>query len=55
MYKTQYKSGSAYATWTTAGTYNSEAEAISSALRKKLQGAVVVRVINKNGAVIYSN
>ena len=55
MYKTQYKSGSAYATWTTAGTYNSEAEAISSALRKKLTGAIVVRVTNKIGAVIYTN
>jgi hypothetical protein len=55
MYKSQYKSGSAYATWTTAGTYNSEAAAISSALRKKLDGAIVVRVISNTGGIIYSN
>lgn len=55
MYKTQYKSRNAYEAWATVGSYGREVEAISSALHKKLKGAVMVRVVNSRGVVIYSN
>jgi hypothetical protein len=55
MFKTQYKSKNAYEAWATVGSYGREVEAISSALHKKLKGAVMVRVVNSKGAVIYSS
>lgn len=55
MFKTQYKSRNAYEAWTNVGSYGREVEAISSALHKKLKGAMMVRVINGKGAVIYSS
>ena len=55
MYKAQYKSKNAYESWSTVGSYGREVEAISSALHKKLSGAVMVRVVNSRGAVIYSS
>ena len=55
MFKAQYKTRSPYEAWSTVGSYGGEVEAISSALQKKLRGAVMVRVINSRGAVIYSN
>lgn len=55
MFKTQYKSRNAYEAWATVGSYGREVEAISSALHKKLKGAVMVRVLNSKGAVIYSS
>jgi hypothetical protein len=55
MYKTQYKTRSPYETWNTLGTYNSEANAISSAMEKKKRGALLVRVIDKCGAVVFVN
>jgi hypothetical protein len=55
MFKTQYKSRNAYEAWATVGSYGREVEAISSALHKKLKGAVMVRVVNSKGAVIYSS
>lgn len=55
MYKAQFKSKSPYESWTTIGTYGSEAPAISAAMAKKNKGAILVRVIDKNGSVIYSN
>jgi hypothetical protein len=55
MYKAQFKSRSPYESWTTIGTYGTESPAIASAMAKKQKGAVMVRVVDKNGAVIYSN
>lgn len=52
MFKTQYKSRNAYEAWATLGSYGREVEAISSALLKKLRGAVLVRVVNSKGALI---
>jgi hypothetical protein len=53
MFTAQYKTRSPYETWNTLGIYNSEANAISSAIHKKKRGALMVRVIDKRGAVIY--
>lgn len=39
----------------TQGTYATEADAINAALSKKLRGALIVRVTNKNGAVVFSS
>jgi hypothetical protein len=47
MFKAQFKSKSPYETWTTIGT--------SAAMARKQKGVIMVRVIDKNGAVIYSN
>jgi hypothetical protein len=54
MYKAQFKSRSPYESWTTLGTYGTENAAISAALSKKNAGAVLVRVTDKNGGVVYS-
>jgi hypothetical protein len=54
MYKAQFKSKSPFESWTTIGTYGTEGPAVSSAMQKKKKGALMVRVIDKNGAVIYS-
>lgn len=54
MYKAQFKSRSPYESWTTLGTYGTESAAISAALSKKNAGAVLVRVTDKNGGVVYS-
>ena len=54
MYKAQYKAKSAYEVWTNIGTYGSESEAINVAMKKKSSGALMVRVIDKNGSVVYS-
>jgi hypothetical protein len=54
MYKAQFKSKSPYESWTTLGTYGTENAAISAALSKKNAGAVLVRVTDKNGGVVYS-
>jgi hypothetical protein len=53
MFTAQYKTRSPYETWNTLGIYNSEANAISSAIHKKKRGALMVRVVDKRGAVIY--
>ena len=55
MYKAQYKRHSPYESWTTIGSYSSEQSAVSAALQYKNKGKLMVRVIDKNGAVIYSN
>ena len=55
MYKAQFKSKSPYESWTTVGTFGTEAQAISAALQKKQRGAVMVRVIDKNNSVVYSS
>ena len=54
MYKAQYKARNAYEVWTGIGTYGSESDAINAAVRKKNTGAFLVRVIDKNGNVVYS-
>ena len=54
MYKTQFKSKTPFEAWSTAGTYSGESQAIASAMRKKQSGAVLVRVIDQNNAVVYS-
>jgi len=54
MYTAQYKMNNSYAAWTTIGSYGSEAEAINSAQRRKAAGAVMVRVVDRAGAVVYS-
>ena len=45
MYKAQYKAKSAYEVWTNIGTYSSESEA----MKKRNSGALMVRVVDKNG------
>lgn len=54
MYKAQFKSRSPFEAWTNLGTYGSEGSAVSAAMQKKKRGALMVRVIDKKGAVIYS-
>lgn len=55
MFKAQYKRNSPYESWIVIGTYSSEQSAISAALSYKHKGAVLVRVTDKKGAVIYSS
>ena len=54
MYKAQFKKNTPFEAWSTIGSYGSESQAISSAMRKKSAGAVVVRVVDNNGNVVYS-
>ena len=55
MYKAQYKAKNAYESWTTIGSYGSESEALNVAAKKRNSGALMVRVIDKNGSVVYSS
>lgn len=55
MFKAQYKKKSPFESWVTLGSYGTESQAISSAVRKKTQGALMVRVVDKKGSVVYSN
>lgn len=55
MFKAQFKKKSPYESWTTIGHYGNEQSAISAALSYKNKGALLVRVIDKNNSVIYSN
>lgn len=55
MFKAQYKKRSPYESWSVIGVYGSEAQAVSAALAKKNSGVLMVRVLDKKGAVIYSN
>jgi hypothetical protein len=54
MYKAQFKKHSPYESWTTIGHYGSEASAISSALSYKNKGALMVRVVDSKGSVVYT-
>jgi hypothetical protein len=54
MFKAQFKSRTPFEKWTNMGTYGTEAQAVSAALAKKRRGAVLVRVINKSGSVVYT-
>lgn len=53
-YKTQYKMNNAYSSWMTAGSYGNFNDALAAALRKKKAGAIVVRVIDRNGMIHYA-
>jgi len=53
MYKAQYKKNNVYETWTTIGSYGSESMAINSAVNKKNQGVLMVRVVDSKGSVVY--
>jgi hypothetical protein len=55
MYKTQFKPKSPYESWQTMGNYGTEQAAIAAALAKKNKGALLVRVLDKKGSVIYSS
>lgn len=55
MFKAQFKNRSPYESWTTIGSYGTEGPAVSAAMARKKKGALMVRVIDKNGSVIYSN
>lgn len=54
MYRAQFKSRSPYEAWQTIGSYGTESQAIVSALAKKRAGALLVRVIDKKGSVVYT-
>lgn len=53
MYKVQFKAKSPTGSWMGVGTYGSEVQAISAAITKKNSGALMVRVTNKHGGVVY--
>jgi len=54
MYKAQFKSKSPFESWTTSGSFGTEPAAISAAIKKKRSGAVLVRVVNSKGQVVYT-
>jgi hypothetical protein len=54
MYKAYFKRHSPYESWTTIGHYGTEQQAISAAIQKKNQGAIMVRVTDKKGGVVYT-
>jgi hypothetical protein len=55
MYKAQFKTKSPYESWSTIGSYGTEAAAIQAALTRKNKGAILVRVTDSKGSVIYSS
>lgn len=55
MFKVQFKAKSPYGSWQILGSYGTESQAISMALFKKNKGAILVRVLDKKGKVVYSN
>jgi hypothetical protein len=54
MYKAQFKRHSPYESWTTIGHYGNEESAMSAALSYKNKGMLMVRVTDKNGAVVFT-
>jgi hypothetical protein len=54
MYKVYFKSKTPVEKWTSFGSYGQESQAIMAALRKKRAGALMVRVTDKKGALVYS-
>lgn len=54
MYRAQYKKNSPFETWITIGVYGTEGQAIAAASSKKKRGVLMVRVIDKKNAVIFS-
>lgn len=55
MYKTQYKKRSPYDSWITVGSYGNESTAVNMALFKKRAGALLVRVTDKKGMIVFSS
>ena len=55
MFKVQFKNKSPYESWSTLGTYGTEAAAIQAALLKKNKGSILVRVTDSKGSIVYSN
>ena len=54
MFKAQFKTRTPFEKWITLGSYGTESQAINAALTKKRGGAVMVRVVNKSGNVVYT-
>lgn len=54
MYKAQFKSRNPFESWTSLGSFGTETQAIAAALNKKKKGAIMVRVLDKKGAVVYT-
>jgi hypothetical protein len=54
MYRAQFKPKSPYESWQTLGSYGSEQAAIAAVLARKNKGALLVRVLDKKGSVIYT-
>lgn len=55
MFKVHFKIRTPYESWSSLGSYGTEAQAISAALQKKTAGALLVRVTDKSGRVVYSS
>ena len=53
MYKVQYKAKSPTESWQGVGSYGSEVNAISAAIGKKTRGAIMVKVTDKHGGIVY--
>ncbi len=53
MYKLQYKKNNAIESWTTMGTYGTEQEAIANAIKKRISGAVITRVIDQDSKIVF--
>lgn len=54
MFKVQYKRNNPFESWKAGGSFGSEQSAINAALNRKRQGALLVRVIDKNKSVVYT-
>jgi hypothetical protein len=54
MYKVFFKKNNPVEQWTSFGSYSQETQAITAAIRKKQAGALMVRVTDKKGAVVFS-
>lgn len=54
MYKVFYKNKTPVEKWTSFGSYGQESQAIAAALRKKRAGALMVRVTDRKGSVVYT-
>ena len=54
MFKVQFKAKSPYGAWQTMGTYGTESQAMSAAITKKNAGALLVRVTDKKGSIVYT-
>jgi len=55
MYKVQFKSNSPYGAWQNLGSYGTESQAIAAAIAKKRSGALLVKVLDKKGSLIYTS
>lgn len=54
MFKAQYKHKSPFESWKNIGSYTSEQQAMNAALSKKNAGAVMVRVNDRKGNIVYT-